>query len=69
MSDNTFTENTQTNAEQLGKIRISNVNNSSTETTFTGGSQTFNERPSEEDSGLVSRRVSEPDPRISEAPQ
>jgi hypothetical protein len=56
MRDNTFTENAKTNAEQLGKIRISNVNNASAETTFSDGARELNRKPSQDN-----RRVSEPE--------
>lgn len=56
MRDNTFTENAKTNAEQLGKIRISNVNNASAEATFSDGARDLNRKSSEDN-----RRVAEPE--------
>jgi hypothetical protein len=63
MAHNTFTENTKTNAEELRKIRISNVNNSSAEITCSGGSKNFNGKRSED---TASSQVSEPTVAISE---
>jgi len=63
MAHNTFTESAKTNAEELKKIRISNVNNSNSEITFSAGSKNFNGKRSED---AASSQVSEPPTAISQ---